>query len=160
VPPLLGARQGDRPRPRTQERPRRASEMRGTPKLTALIAGVAFAALACHEAAVPVPSGADAAAQVVGSAAPSAIAIPGGDRGIGFDDLRFSRRLGRVLVPAGRTGNLCLVDPDTGAVQTIAGFGKAEGFAGGHGDGTTSVDEGAGLLFAIDRTAKQVVVAD
>ena len=88
------------------------------------------------------------------------VAIPGGKGGIGFDDLRYSRRLDRVLVPAGRTGKLCLVDPESGAVETIEGFGKAEGFAGGHGDGTTSVDEGRGLLFAIDRTTKTVVVAD
>lgn len=90
----------------------------------------------------------------------SFVALPRGEGGIGFDDLRYSQRLGRVLVPAGRTGNLCLVDPESGAVETIPGFGQAEGFAGGHGDGTTSVDEGAGLLFAIDRTRKEVVVAD
>jgi hypothetical protein len=88
------------------------------------------------------------------------IAIPGGEGGIGFDDLRFSHRLNRVLVPAGRTGNLALVDPSTGKVEVIAGFGKKESFAGGHGDGTTSVDEGDGLLFAIDRTSKAVVVVD
>lgn len=90
----------------------------------------------------------------------SSIAIPGGEGGIGFDDLRFSRRLNRVLVPAGRTGNLALVDPSTGKVEVIAGFGKKESFAGGHGDGTTSVDEGDGLLFAIDRTSKEVVIVD
>jgi len=125
---------------------------------------VASGALACHEAASPA---ADPRAQASGPAAraanpaeTSAIALPGGEGGIGFDDLRWSPRLGRVLVPAGRTGNLCLVDPASGAVETIPGFGKAEGFAGGHGDGTTSVDEGRGLLFAIDRTKREVAVAD
>jgi DNA-binding beta-propeller fold protein YncE len=106
--------------------------------------------LACH----------DASAQTAASTSNSAVAIPGGEAGIGFDDLRYSAHLGRVLVPAGRTGNLCLVDPASGAVETITGFGKAEGFEGGHGDGTTSVDEGRSLLFAIDRTTKQVAVVD
>lgn len=41
----------------------------------------------------------------------SVIKIPGGDAGIGFDDLRFSMKLGRVLVPSGRTGSLNLIDP-------------------------------------------------
>src|SRR5689334_21177429 len=111
--------------------------------------GVSLSA-ACHGSASGAAPPSDA----------SFVALPGGEGGIGFDDLRYSRRLGRVLVPAGRTGNLCLVDPESGAVETIPGFGTAEGFAGGHGDGTTSVDEGRGLLFAIDRTKKQVVVAD
>jgi DNA-binding beta-propeller fold protein YncE len=106
---------------------------------------------------------ADASSAAIGSAPAtrtSMIALPGGEGGIGFDDLRYSSRLGRVLVPAGRTGNLDLVDPDSGAVEAIAGFGKKESFSGGHGDGTTSVDEGAGLLFAIDRTSKRVDVVD
>ena len=29
--------------------------------------------------------------------------LPGGENGIGFDDLRFSPALGRLLVPAGRS---------------------------------------------------------
>ena len=90
----------------------------------------------------------------------SVIQLPGGEEGIGLDDLRYSRKLGRVLVPAGRTGNLDLVDPMTGAITTIGGFGSTNEYSGGHGDGTTSVDEGAGLLFAIDRTTKRVVVVD
>ncbi len=116
-----------------------------------LLAGLgASLPAACHESAPdPRPQ--------VGT---TFIEIPGGEGGIGFDDLRYSRSLDRVLVPAGRTGNLCLVDPGSGAIETIPGFGKAEGFAGGHGDGTTSVDEARGFLFAIDRTTKEVVVAD
>jgi hypothetical protein len=85
--------------------------------------------------------------------------LPGGEGGIGFDDLRFSPTLGRVLVPAGRTGSLDLVDPVSGAVEVISGFGRREGYAGGHGDGVTSVDEGS-LLFAIDRTTRQVHAVD
>jgi hypothetical protein len=117
----------------------------------AILGVAACAASACHEAAATSTSAASQA---------TFVAIPGGDGGIGFDDLRYSSRLGRVLVPAGRTGALCLVDPATAAVEPISGFGEAEGFAGGHGDGTTSVDEGRGLLFAIDRTKKEVAVVD
>jgi hypothetical protein len=94
------------------------------------------------------------------AATPSLIALPGGAGGVGFDELRFSAALGRVLVPAGRTGSLDLVDPVTGAVEAIGGFAEAAAGHGGHGDGTTSADEGAGLLFAIDRTRTTVDVID
>ncbi len=103
---------------------------------------------------------ADDVPRVAVGAAPSAIQLPGGEGGIGLDELRYSQRLGRVLAPGGRTGNLDLVDPATGAVTTIGGFGAKSSYSGGHGDGTTSVDEGAGLLFAIDRTSKRVDVVD
>jgi hypothetical protein len=89
-----------------------------------------------------------------------AIQLPDGEGGIGFDDLRFSARLGRVLVPAGGTGNLDLVDAESRAVEAIAGFGRAHKYSGGHGDGVTSVDEGRGLLFAIDRTQRAVDAVD
>jgi hypothetical protein len=48
--------------------------------------------------------------------APAALPMPGGQAGIGFDDLRFSPELGRVVVPAGRTGRVDLVDPRSHAV--------------------------------------------
>ena len=41
------------------------------------------------------------------------VAMPDGAPGIGFDDLRYSSSLHRVLVPAARSGNLVLVDPDS-----------------------------------------------
>lgn len=89
------------------------------------------------------------------------VAIPGGQGGIGFDDMRFAPALGRVLVPAGRTGALALVDPAGGAVRTIAGFSRpSEKYSGGHDDGPTSADEGAGFLFVSDRTAKRLFVVD
>jgi len=88
------------------------------------------------------------------------IELPEGGAGIGFDDLRYSKTLGRVLAPAGQTGNLALVDPASGKIELVPGFGSQADFTGGHGEGTTSVDEGAGYLFAIDRTTKRVVVVD
>ena len=86
--------------------------------------------------------------------------IPGGSGGVRFDDLQYSSVLGKVLLPAGKTGDLDLVDPHTLAVTAISGF--STGSAGKHrwGEGTTSVDEGAGLLFASDRTSRTVKVID
>src|SRR5580765_2662915 len=91
---------------------------------------------------------------------PASVSLPGGDGGIGFDDLTYSSELGRVLAPAGRTGKLDLIDPKTLAVESIAGFSSSDSYANGHGEGTTSAACGAGLLFASDRGSKQVVVAD
>ena len=88
------------------------------------------------------------------------ITLPGGSGGIGFDDLGFSLELGRVLVPAGRTGNLDLVDPGSLEVSTITGFSSDATYGGGHSQGTTSVDGALGMLFAIDRTKMQLIVVD
>src|SRR5256885_1038299 len=91
--------------------------------------------------------------------APKSLPLPGGDGGIGFDDLGYSVELGKVLAPAGRTGKLDLIDPKTLNVESIGGFSQSES-AHGHSDGTTSASSGGGLLFASDRGAKQVVVID
>jgi DNA-binding beta-propeller fold protein YncE len=88
------------------------------------------------------------------------VAMPGGDAGIGFDDLRYSSTLHRVLVPAGRTGTLDLVDPDTLAVTSIPGFGTVASYSGGHDDGPTAVDEGNGVLYVTDRTTGKLNVVD
>lgn len=96
---------------------------------------------------------------VVLAAAPVSLPLPGGDGGIGFDDLVYSAELGKVLAPGGRTGKLDLIDPKTLAVDSIGGFSEAASTKG-HSDGTTSAASGAGLLFASDRGSKQVVVID
>ena len=96
------------------------------------------------------------------ASSPSAqrVALPGGEAGIGFDDLRYSPALHRVLVPAGRTGTLALVDPDTLAITSISGFGTVAGYSGDHDDGPTSVDEGNGVLYVTDRTTGKIDVVD
>lgn len=86
--------------------------------------------------------------------------LPAGPPGIGFDDLRYSVKLHRLLVPAGRSGSLDLVDPDTLAVTQIGGFGTIATYSGGHDDGPTSVDEGNGMLFVTDRTTSLLNVVD
>src|SRR4051812_4337477 len=94
-------------------------------------------------------------------AKPTRLALPGGDAGIGFDDLMFSSSLHRVLAPAGRTGKLDLVDPATLKIESISGFSSdREAFGGGHGEGTTSADAGGGFVFASDRGRTEVAVVD
>jgi DNA-binding beta-propeller fold protein YncE len=101
-----------------------------------------------------------AGARAADPGAISRIAVPNGSGGIGFDDLRFAPSLGKVLVPAGRTGSLDLVDPVTGSVTSIGGFGSSESYGGGHGEGVTSADEGGAWLFATDRTSGELDVVD
>jgi hypothetical protein len=86
--------------------------------------------------------------------------LPGGAGGIGFDDLRYSERLGKVLVPAGRAGTLDLIDPATCLVTSIAGFSATSAYTGGHDDGVTSVDDTGRWLLATDRTARRLQVVD
>lgn len=86
--------------------------------------------------------------------------IPGGEGGIGFDDLGFSSYLHRVLVPAGGTGSLDLVDPETRQLLRIPVAARRGPFGGGHGEGITSVDEGDGFLFVTDRTTLRLDVVD
>ncbi|MGE5277391.1 MAG: YncE family protein [Acidobacteriota bacterium] len=105
------------------------------------------------------------AAVVVASAAGAEdlarnVPIPGGQKGIGFDDLGFSPSLRRILVPAGRTGALVLLDPVSRSLEVIAGFTARKDFRGGHGEGITSVTEGEGLLFVTDRDTKQLAAVD
>lgn len=88
------------------------------------------------------------------------VPLPGGDGGIGFDDLQFSPALDRVIVPAGRTGALDLLQPATGTVTQIGGFTADARYAGGHGEGTTSAVDAGRWLLAIDRTALELVVID
>jgi DNA-binding beta-propeller fold protein YncE len=88
------------------------------------------------------------------------MALPGGAGGIGFDDLRYSPELGKVLVPAGRSGRLDLVDPKTRAIVAIEGFTSSSDGAPGHSQGTTSADSGDGLIFASDRSQQSLLVVD
>jgi hypothetical protein len=86
--------------------------------------------------------------------------VPGGEEGVGFDDLRFSSALNRVIVPAGRTGSILLVQPGEWQVDRITGVSTGAASGEGHGGGVTSADEGRGFLFATDRSAKRLLVLD
>jgi DNA-binding beta-propeller fold protein YncE len=86
--------------------------------------------------------------------------LPDGAGGIGFDDLRWDPTSQRLLIPAGRTGNVDVIDPATLAVTPIAGFTKVAKYDSGHGQSVTSVDAGEGYLFATDRNALKLSVVD
>jgi hypothetical protein len=91
---------------------------------------------------------------------PTMIPIAGGEPAIDFDDLRYSAALRRVIVPAGGTGSIVLVEPGSWKLTLIGGLGAAKEFGGGHGEGITSVDEGRGFLFAADHGAQRLLVVD
>jgi len=85
------------------------------------------------------------------------IPLPGGEGGIGLDDMGYASALGRIVVPAGRTGTIDLIDPKSGEISRVSGF-RSSSPGKGHGEGTTSADEGDGYLFASDRTALELAV--
>ena len=95
-----------------------------------------------------------------GGASSPAVNLPGGSPGIGFDDLRYSARLGVVLIPAGRAGALDLIDPASRRVTSIGGFSATARYSGGHDDGVTSVDDTGRWLLATDRTSRRLEVID
>ncbi|MFL6231727.1 MAG: YncE family protein [Thermoanaerobaculia bacterium] len=86
--------------------------------------------------------------------------LPGGEGGIGLDDLAFPPGLRQVVVPAGRTGKIVLIDPQSRKSREIAGFKSTPPGNGAHNAGPTSADEGKGYLFAVDRTGLRLEVID
>jgi hypothetical protein len=105
-------------------------------------------------------AGAGLADEGAKATAPRPLPLPDGAGGIGFDDLRYDAASNRLLIPAGRTGNVDLIDPGTGAIAPVAGFTKVARYDSGHGQSVTSVDAGEGYLFATDRDALQLAVVD
>ncbi len=86
--------------------------------------------------------------------------IPGGETGIGFDDLIYSKTLHRLLVPGGWTGQAHLVEPDTLEITSISGFTADASWDGGDLRGVGTMDEGNGLVFVGDRSTSEVGVVD
>jgi hypothetical protein len=74
------------------------------------------------------------------------VALPGAAGSIDFDDIVYSPQLQRVLVPA-RDSGLYLVDPDSATATRVPTPGSA-----------ASADEGRGLLFLADRSARKINV--
>jgi hypothetical protein len=87
----------------------------------------------------------------------TAVPIPDGDGGIGFDDLVFSPRLHKVLVPAGHTGKLYLIDPVSFTMTSIGGFSTSAKIQKGPRHGISSADEGEGFIFAADHGNNELV---
>jgi DNA-binding beta-propeller fold protein YncE len=88
------------------------------------------------------------------------IAIPGGQRGIGFDDIGYAAPMGRVTIPAGATGNLVLLDPATDAFTVIPGVSAVSAPGESHREGTTSAMYAEGYLFASDHAPDAIVAID
>ncbi len=87
-----------------------------------------------------------------------AVPLPGGSAGLRLDDYYFDRTLGRLVVPAGGSGRLDFVDPETGSAEALAGF-AAPARAASRG-GPTSADGEAGTIYVTDRTDRRVYVVD
>ena len=88
------------------------------------------------------------------------VPLPDGAAGIGLDDLRYSSTMRGVLVPAGRTGNLDIVDGHSHGVAVISGFSTQATFDGGHDFGATSAEEVDGTLYVTDRTTERIYAVD
>jgi hypothetical protein len=87
--------------------------------------------------------------------------LPNNKPGIGFDDMRYSPELKKMMIPAGRTGQIDLIDPQTLDITSIDGFTASMTFTlGKHRNGSTSADYGAGKIFAIDNESKTVKAVD
>jgi hypothetical protein len=96
-----------------------------------------------------------------GDSVTTKVPLPDGPPGIGFDDLQWAPGLGKIVAPAGRTGNVDLVDPNTLAVNAIGGFSKSATHApGARSAGSTSAVEGGGFLFALDHETATLRVID
>ncbi len=80
----------------------------------------------------------------------TAVVIPGGGGGIGFDDLVYSSELHKVIVPADHTGKLYLIDPSSFAMIGIGHFTSSAQFQKGHHTGVSSADQGDGFIFTAD----------
>ena len=79
-----------------------------------------------------------------------AVSLPGGEQGIGFDDIVYAPALHQVIVPAAQTGRVYLIDPATWSHESCAVWQGR----------TTSADAGDGYVFAADRTHSSVKVID
>ncbi len=76
------------------------------------------------------------------------VELPGAAGQIDFDDLVYSPRLQRVLVPA-RDSGLYLIDPDTATASRVPGTASV-----------ASADEGRGTLFLADRSASTLTAVN
>lgn len=93
-------------------------------------------------------------------AAGVSVPLPGGQDGIRLDDYYFDPLLGRLVVPAGRTGSVALIDPKTRAIETIGGFSAPAPSAGMVAGGPTSADAGEGTILVTDRSDRRLYVVD
>jgi len=90
----------------------------------------------------------------------TAVSIPDGRGGIHFDDINYSASLHKLLVPAGRTGKLYLIDPVSYSMTAITGFSSSIKEVKGVDTGISSADEGEGFIFVPDHGTQKLNVVD
>jgi len=88
------------------------------------------------------------------------VAISDGKDSIHFDDLNYSTHLHKLLVPAGHTGKLFLIDPVTYSMTSITGFSSSPKEVKGVDVGITSADEGEGFIFVADHGSQNLDAVD
>jgi hypothetical protein len=140
-----------------------AQDVQRSRTMATVILATHVALAGCHKRAgesgdVQPPAQAGSAAQGPAQGPRSIRLVPSG--GIGFDDLVYSPETHTVLVPAGATGCVDMFDSTSLAKNPLCGLSASGNYSGGHGDGVTSVDVGAGRLFAVDRTSQSVKVME
>jgi len=86
----------------------------------------------------------------------TAVAIPDCKDGVGLDDVNFSKNLHKVLLPAGRTGKLYMIDPSSFVMTSVEGFSSSHENKKGQKVGISSADEGEGFLFAADHGTEKL----
>ena len=102
--------------------------------------------LAACSNSLPPPGTCDVAANGA-TADVQLVALPGGIAG--FDDLRYSPELGKVVAAPSGTGVISLIDPDTLAVRALTAP-----------PGVESADASATTVYAADRANNRIVAID
>ncbi|HEX7479281.1 MAG TPA: hypothetical protein VF331_15855 [Polyangiales bacterium] len=107
----------------------------------------------------------DAAAPPMGKDGP--VELPNGAPGIEFDDIQWAPHLRKVIVPAGRTGSVMLIDPDTSEVSELKGLTKSDKYMVASGFipvgtryGSTAATEADRYVAVLDGTAKTLNIFD
>jgi hypothetical protein len=99
----------------------------------------------------------------VNTAPDGPVALPDGSPGIAFDDIKWGPNLRRVIVPAGRSGNVDLIDPDTNAVTALSGLSATATYSAsafGTKYGSTSATEVGNYIAAVDQTTAKLHILD
>ena len=88
------------------------------------------------------------------------VALPDGAPGIEFDDIQWGPTLRRIIVPAGRSGKVDLIDPDTSEVTALSGLSATATYKSGTRYGSTSAAEAGNYIAALDQTAGKLHIFD
>ena len=105
-------------------------------------------------------AGGDGDTTIVGNLPDGPVALPDGAPGIEFDDIQWGPTLRRVIVPAGRSGKVDLIDPDTSEVTALSGLSATSTYKAGTRYGSTSATEVGNYIAALDQTTAKLYIFD